>query len=288
MFYTKKLIPEIYSNSFDFSIFTGVLDAVYNGREFMIDLVKGLHAPSYVAEENLQHLAMSFNLPYAPRELLKKYRHLIKVKGTKEAIYAAIELCGATDIVAPEVLTEPHIPYVPPAPWDPETQPQGFVYYADVANLNARLVQEMLKRLVPVITQVSVEPRAFMEPRVHITPREIRAAYVATALSEIDVQQRTFTLTAEVVEAELEPNYEQLVWKSSNSAIATVVRNTETAKDKEGNDVTIYLPTATLTILDKTADTGITITATYTDGWNRTEYDVISVIATREAPLPTP
>lgn len=89
---SKKLIPEIYSQSYDFSIFTGLLDMLYTARELDVLRAKNAHSPENCFEEDLTHLASLLNLPYgAKRELISDYRSLVKQKGTRDAIVALAE-----------------------------------------------------------------------------------------------------------------------------------------------------------------------------------------------------
>lgn len=154
MIETKKLLPAVYSDSFDFSIFTGILDVVYNGRDFDLSLIKGLHAPSYVAEENLPALSRCFNLPPASRELLKAYRHLIKIKGTIPAIEAAIQLAGAVPVPV-LVSGESSMSWGPF--YDIVDQTTRVTYFVNSENLKRQLLTELLQRIVPVTADVLVK-----------------------------------------------------------------------------------------------------------------------------------
>ena len=88
---SKKLIPEVYSGSYDFSIFTGLIDLIYTSREVDILRIKNAHRPKRAFTEDLVHLASLFGLgTTANRELLQMYRMLVKNKGTKPAVKAAV------------------------------------------------------------------------------------------------------------------------------------------------------------------------------------------------------
>ena len=91
MVQSKKLIPQVYSNSYDFSIFTALIDLIYTSREVDILRIKNAHRPQHVFKEDLVHLASLFGLGVvADRDLIQMYRTLIKNKGTRPAVKAAV------------------------------------------------------------------------------------------------------------------------------------------------------------------------------------------------------
>ncbi len=154
MIFTKQLLPEVYSESYDMSIFTGLLDLIYNANDFDCLALKALHSPSFCFDEYLSHLASCFNLRTQNRDLLSKYRHLIKIKGTEKAIRAAILLSGATDVTeVPELLvSDESTPRV-----------QVAVYYAQLPETyDEDLCQELLRRVAPVNITVLVLPLELM------------------------------------------------------------------------------------------------------------------------------
>ena len=51
MIQTKKLIPAVYSQSYDFSIFTAVLDLVYTARELDILRARNSHLQQSVLKK---------------------------------------------------------------------------------------------------------------------------------------------------------------------------------------------------------------------------------------------
>lgn len=91
MVQSKKLIPQVYSNSYDFSIFTALIDLIYTSREVDILRIKNAHRPQHAFKEDLVHLASLFGLGIvADRDLIQMYRTLVKNKGTKPAVKAAV------------------------------------------------------------------------------------------------------------------------------------------------------------------------------------------------------
>lgn len=144
MIQTKKLIPKIYSNSYDMSIFTGLLDLLYNSREVNIQLLKGAHSPSYCAEGALLGLSSLFNLNTDNRELIAKYRELIKVKGTVGAIEATALLCGAGSVSSIDMVTSGEV--------------VSIEIGADLSSMDCELFYEMMRRLSPFSTIIKLEP----------------------------------------------------------------------------------------------------------------------------------
>lgn len=103
MIQTKNTIPRVYSDSYDMSVFTGLLDLIYNARDTDIEILKGLHLPNNCSEDNLQGLSSLFNLSTNNRKIIANYRRLIKIKGTQNAIESTAILCGASSIVRTSV-----------------------------------------------------------------------------------------------------------------------------------------------------------------------------------------
>ncbi len=113
----KKLIPEVYSQSFDMSIFLAVLDLVYTARELDILRARNSHLPTKCFEEDLPRLSSLFGLgDKATRDLLSEYRLLVKQKGTRDVVFAIAQFV-TEKVVSPElsvlrVITETE--YEPP------------------------------------------------------------------------------------------------------------------------------------------------------------------------------
>ncbi|MCM1323002.1 MAG: hypothetical protein NC218_02350 [Acetobacter sp.] len=98
MVQSKKLVPEIYSQSFDFSIFTAVLDLVYTARELDILRIGNAHLPTKCFQEDVPHLSSNFGLTEkATRELLAEYRMLVKQKGSQNVIAALAQFAAGLD-----------------------------------------------------------------------------------------------------------------------------------------------------------------------------------------------
>lgn len=99
MIQTKKLIPAVYSQSYDFSIFTAVLDLVYTARELDILRARNSHLPTKCFEEDISRLSSLFGLgDLATRDLLAEYRLLVKQKGTTDVVSALAQF--STDRIA--------------------------------------------------------------------------------------------------------------------------------------------------------------------------------------------
>ena len=111
MIQTKKLIPAVYSQSYDFSIFTAVLDLVYTARELDILRARNSHLPTKCFEEDISRLSSLFGLgDLATRDLLAEYRLLVKQKGTTDVVSALAQfstdrIAMATIISAPLLMT---------------------------------------------------------------------------------------------------------------------------------------------------------------------------------------
>lgn len=92
---TKKLIPEIYAQSYDMSVFTGLLDLVYTARQLDVLRIKNAHLPQRCFDEDVASLASLFGLGITSnRDLIENYRLLVRQKGTRETVLALVQLAG--------------------------------------------------------------------------------------------------------------------------------------------------------------------------------------------------
>lgn len=147
MIQTKKVLPEVYSQSFDMSVFTGLLDLVYTARELPALRAKVLHNPIQCFEEDLPRLASLFNLPAtATRQLISNYRLMVKHKGTALAIKALIAFAAAIDPTNELV----------------ELVSDGdnrslWIAYLDFTAIDADLLEKLFYKLAPVRTFIQVK-----------------------------------------------------------------------------------------------------------------------------------
>ena len=149
MIKAKDLIPEIYSNSFDMSIFTGLIDLIYGSREMRVETLKNLHSTRACAEGTVRDLARLLNLRTSNRDLIANYRYLIHNKGKEETIKNLALLCGAIplgkDIVDNWV-----------------SKPVGtvnyLILYVDTENMDIAIFYELLNNIAPVGTVVELLP----------------------------------------------------------------------------------------------------------------------------------
>lgn len=142
----KELIPEIYNTSHDFKIFEALLEAVFNKSDTQKNVLFGLHSPERCFDENLGKLANLFDLPTSDRSLLKYYRLMRKSKGTKQAVEATIEACGAT------VEGDPVISY------DSSSFRCQVVYEVNFGTFNIRLFDILRRRLIEFGCQLQLRP----------------------------------------------------------------------------------------------------------------------------------
>lgn len=151
MVQTKKLIPEVYSQSFDMSVFTGILDLVYTARELDSQRAKVCHSPFDCFQEDLQRLVTLFNLPLSSsRQLISDYRHLIKNKGTSVALQAAVAFSAA---LTPQESLVQVVKTI-----DSETHTILLTAYVDFQNLDDSLLEFLIYKIAPVGVAVQVKP----------------------------------------------------------------------------------------------------------------------------------
>ena len=144
MIKTANIIPQIYNTSFDFTLFEAVIDLICNGIDSRIPSLKGLHSPEQCFNENLGNLAAQFNLNSQDRDLLSKYRLMVKNKGTEKAVEAAIRHCGG-EIVG--------------TPTKEETSDGQYLvsYQLAFESFDHDLFDTLLRRVAPFNMQVSIE-----------------------------------------------------------------------------------------------------------------------------------
>lgn len=149
MIQTKKVLPEVYSESFDMSIFTGLLDLIYTARELNASRAKVLHNPIQCFEEDVPRLASLFNLSTtATRQLLSNYRLMVKYKGTPLAIKALASFAAAIDP------TEDYVKIV--KSFDTATKYSKVTAYLDFSTMDGKLLEQLIYKLAPVRTFVQV------------------------------------------------------------------------------------------------------------------------------------
>lgn len=150
MISTKKTLPEVYSESFDMSVFTGLLDLLYGARELDQLRAKNIHSPSQCFTEDLSRLASLFNLSSsATRQLISNYRLLVKKKGSALAIKSlALFAAGLEPLSESVILQSTYI------------SPKGahIVAYVNFTETDATLLEQLIYRLAPVGVFVSVRP----------------------------------------------------------------------------------------------------------------------------------
>lgn len=161
---SKKLIPEVYQQSYDMSIFTGLLDIIYTARELYTNRERYCHIPSSAFEEDLPSLGSLFNLEHTSnRDLIEAYRSLQKQKGSRAAIISAIALAHGVaarypiDVESDEY-RDPNLSISEKSDilYQLDKRTQSMVVYLDVAHQNVPLLQNLLYRLLPVHTSVCV------------------------------------------------------------------------------------------------------------------------------------
>jgi hypothetical protein len=145
MIKAKDLIPEIYSNSFDMSIFTGLIDLIYGAREMRVETLKNLHSTRACAEGTVRDLARLLNLRTSNRDLIANYRYLIHNKGKEETIKNLALLCGA-------------IPLEDNNWVDKEQDNYLIKLYVDTKNMDIAIFYELLNNIAPVGTVVELSP----------------------------------------------------------------------------------------------------------------------------------
>lgn len=160
MIRAKDLIPQIYSESFDMSIFLGLIDLIYNARDAKIEILKNSHFPASCIESKLKNLAKIFNIDTSNRDIIANYKLLVKQKGTLSTIQSLALLCGAIPI--PKSGTD--------STWIYKIYPPEGVYTykilinADISSMNLELFYSLLENLAPADTIISVTPIKYTEP----------------------------------------------------------------------------------------------------------------------------
>lgn len=148
MIQTKKVLPEVYSQSFDMSVFTGLLDLVYTARELPALRAKVLHNPIQCFEEDLPRLASLFDLPAtATRQLISNYRLMVKHKGTALAIKALAAFAAAIDPTSELVKLVSQS----------ESGITLWTAYLDFTAIDADLLEKLFYKLAPVRTFIQVK-----------------------------------------------------------------------------------------------------------------------------------
>lgn len=155
MIRAKDLIPQIYSESFDMSIFLGLIDLIYNSRETRIEILKNSHFPAGCIESKLKNLAKTFDIDTSNRDIIANYKLLSKQKGTLSTIQSLALLCGAVPI--PLNNTNPTWIYKI-YPETEDTQTYKIIINASTDAMNLELFYSLLKNLAPVDTIISVTP----------------------------------------------------------------------------------------------------------------------------------
>ena len=151
MIQTKKLIPEIYSQSYDLSIFTGLLDLVYTARELDLVRMKNLFLAKSCFDEDLQHLGAQFGLSgITDRNTLSLYRQLVKEKGTLEAVKSIALLETFSDLRKDKCILA--------IDRSNESKQTVMTAYVDFTELDVNIFETLLKKLAPVGTIILVRP----------------------------------------------------------------------------------------------------------------------------------
>lgn len=142
----KKRLPQVYSQSYDMSIFTGLLNLIYNSREVDNLRAKVSHCPLHCFEEDVPRLASLFGLPTsANRDIISTYRRLVKIKGTSAAVQKAVLASSSFNLENLSVL--------------PSADKKSYTYILpDVNGYDWDLFFSLLHRLAPVNTVIGVEP----------------------------------------------------------------------------------------------------------------------------------
>lgn len=149
---SKELIPAIYSESYDMSVFTGLLDLLYTGRTLNDLRAKVSHCPQHCFKGDIAHLASLLGFgEEATRDVLTSYRSLVKRKGTEDVLMSLISY--AYGCVWPE--REPYKEYG----W--LVVADGHITaYVDIKDERATLFLKLVKKLAPVGVFIQVRPLA--------------------------------------------------------------------------------------------------------------------------------
>lgn len=174
----KKRLPQVYSQSYDMSIFTGLLNLIYNSREVDNLRAKVSHCPLHCFDEDVPRLTSLFGLPTsATRDILSTYRRIIKIKGTSTAVQKAVLAPSKFTLQDLSVLTDANNP--------------SYTYtLPDLTDYDWDLFFSLIHRLAPVNTVISVEPTLgrFIIP---IEGEGEQAGYGFPALSDIAMKPVT-------------------------------------------------------------------------------------------------
>ena len=167
---SKKLIPEVYQQSYDMSIFTGLLDIVYTARELYTNRERYCHIPSSAFEEDMPALASLFNLEHTSnRDLIALYRSLQKQKGSRAATVSAVALAHGLATREPidsesdeytgrnEAKLDPPFNDKTDIVYTIDKSSQEITVYLDVSQQNVPLLEDILKRIAPVHTSICVK-----------------------------------------------------------------------------------------------------------------------------------
>lgn len=167
---SKKLIPEVYQQSYDMSIFTGLIDIVYTARELYTNRERYCHIPGDAFEEDLPALASLFNLSHTSnRDLISVYRSLQKCKGSRAAVVSAVALAHGMLTRDPINVDSDEYNGINKKELDPPLDVKTDVLYKidkgkneitvylDVSQQNMLLLQSLIRRIAPVHTSVCVK-----------------------------------------------------------------------------------------------------------------------------------
>lgn len=151
---SKKVIPEVYSQSYDMSIFTGLLDLIYTARQIDLLRIQNAHSPKQCFDEDVPKLASFFNLGLTSnRELIQKYRILIKNKGTPDALLAAAQLSnGLEAIVDKAKYTKAKSTVITTDDYT------TVIIYTDLSSMDYILFDTLMSRLAPADVFVQLRP----------------------------------------------------------------------------------------------------------------------------------
>jgi hypothetical protein len=145
MIRARNLIPEVYSESFDMSIFLGLIDLIYGARESYIERLKNAHSFRGCSEERIRSLAKLVGIDTSNRDLIANYNCLIKDKGTAETLKSLALLCGA----APRAVDN----------WVEINPTEGtIVFYVDTSGMDVDLFYDLLANLAPADAVVKLDP----------------------------------------------------------------------------------------------------------------------------------
>lgn len=161
MIRTKNIIPQIYNTSHDFQLFEAILDALFSEADISCAKLQGLHSPRQCFEENLGKLSRNLGIETSDRELLKKYRLMLKNKGTTEAVEAAILYCGAELVLAKDNLNGYGSVYYRDLSWKSDKDNPNFniitYYIKSFKNFNKQLFEKLRKMILPFNVQIIFE-----------------------------------------------------------------------------------------------------------------------------------